>query len=498
MSIFTQVPPFAREHKTKNLNYSICNRIQTKDRVLYVHGKMSEIHNLTMGDLSDLITIHKNEEILESIDSRFDYEVYTYIIGRNSKIGKKDEPVGSEQMSEVDKRGDFVFLAVNVKTPFEIGTKHMELMAYALKKELLDIPIVYVAGEMIKIRDEDGRIKLLMNFLSGSYMADYKAQWMNFLLENADLDIERSQIEMYWFNKDIRNIVMRLTGTERVEYSNLDFVMSKDNVPKLQFYPEVYKILKQKGIGIRFFTNEESCRVADVVTRRDTLMKIGVFPMMTKISFRQYMTEVSPNVFELKPEFANYLDNQVSLEELMGEGVVEAGAEGVGAEQVGAEQVGAIGIGENDADQVMMEGTEGNEADQVMMEGTEGNEADQVMMEGTEGNEADQVGTVGVGTEDTESESDSEELREEEQEEQLGEQLDSDTEEKPSKEPEEKKPSFIDNLFSGLRSEPKPEPEEGLPRLDVPTTESDKVQMGGRRTKKHRNKSSSKTQRVHS
>jgi len=478
MSIFKQITPAVRDATTRQIDYPVCNRIQTKDRVLFVHGNLKEIHNLTMNDISEIISVHTNKELIEPIDSRFDYEVFTYIIGRNTKNAKSDEEVFSEEMGELDKRGDFVFIAANVKTPFEIGTKHMELMAYSLKKELIDIPIVYVAGEMIKMRDEDGEIKLLMNFLSGSYMLDYKRQWMEFLLENPDLNIDRNQIEMYWFNKDIRDIVMRLTGTERVEYSDLDFVMSKDEVPKLQFYPEVYKILKQKGIDIRFFTNEQSCRVADVVTRRDTLMKIGFFPMMTKISFRQYMNEVSPNVFELKPEFANYLDNQVSLEELMGEGVVEAGA-GAGAERVGAVV---------EAEQVGAEGTSGNEEEQV---GVVGNEAEQVGMEGTEGNEAEQVGAEDL-------ESDGEEAREEEQEQQLGEQLDSDTDEKPSEQPEEKKPSFIDNLFSGLRSEPKPEPEEGLPRLDVPTTETDKVQMGGRRTKKHRSKSSSKTQRVHS
>jgi hypothetical protein len=469
MSIFKQITPAVRDATPRQIDYPVCNRIQTKDRVLFVHGNLKEIHNLTMDDISEIISVHTNKELIEPIDSRFDYEVFTYIIGRNTKNAKSDEEVFSEEMGELDKRGDFVFIAANVKTPFEIGTKHMELMAYSLKKELIDIPIVYVAGEMIKMRDEDGEIKLLMNFLSGSYMLDYKRQWMEFLLENPDLNIDRNQIEMYWFNKDIRDIVMRLTGTERVEYSDLDFVMSKDEVPKLQFYPEVYKILKQKGIDIRFFTNEQSCRVADVVTRRDTLMKIGFFPMMTKISFRQYMNEVSPNVFELKPEFANYLDNQVSLEELMGEGVVEAGA-GAGAEGVGAVV---------EAEQVAVEGTSGNEEEQVAMEGTERNEAEQFAIERTEGNEA---------------EPDGEEAREEEQEQQLGQQLESDTEEKP----EEKKPSFIDNLFSGLRSEPKPEPEEGLPRLDVPTTETDKVQMGGRRTKKHRSKSSSKTQRVHS
>lgn len=474
MSIFKQITPAVRDATPRQIDYPVCNRIQTKDRVLFVHGNLKEIHNLTMDDISEIISVHTNKELIEPIDSRFDYEVFTYIIGRNTKNAKSDEEVFSEEMAELDKRGDFVFIAANVKTPFEIGTKHMELMAYSLKKELIDIPIVYVAGEMIKMRDEDGEIKLLMNFLSGSYMLDYKRQWMEFLLENPDLNIDRNQIEMYWFNKDIRNIVMRLTGTERVEYSDLDFVMSKDEVPKLQFYPEVYKILKQKGINIRFFTNEQSCRVADVVTRRDTLMKIGFFPMMTKISFRQYMNEVSPNVFELKPEFANYSDNQVSLEELMGEGVVEAGAEGVGAVV--------------EAEQVAVEGTEGNEAEQVGAEGTEENEAEQVAVEGTEGNEAEQVAVE--GTSGNEAEPDGEEAREEEQEQQLN----SDTEEKP----EEKKPSFIDNLFSGLRSEPKPEPEEGLPRLDVPTTQTDKVQMGGRRTKKHRSKSSSKTQRVHS
>jgi hypothetical protein len=500
MSIFTQVRPFEREHKTRNLNYTICNRMQTKDRVLYVHGMMSEIHNLTMGDLSDLISIQKNEEILQPIDSRFDYEVYTYIIGRNSKIGKRDEQMLSEHMSDVDKRGDFVFLAVNVKTPFEIGTKHMELMAYALKKELLDIPIVYVAGEMIKMRDEDGRIKLLMNFLSGSYMAEYKAQWMDFLLENADLDIDRSQIEMYWFNKDIRNIVIRLTGTERVEYSNLDFVMSKDDVPKLQFYPEIYKTLREKGVNVRFFKTPESCQVADIVYRRDYSAKLGYISSMLKIVLRKYMVEVSPDVFELKPEYANYLDDEISLDDLVGEGV---GTMVVGEEREEEEEQQEREEGEEreeeqqereEEQQEREEEQQEREEEQQEREEEQQEREEEKGTEREEGEEREEKGTEREEGEEREEEEREEEGEGEEEEGEEREEEERGVELEQEKVPEVSKPippppkqSLLDNIFSRIRNEQK-KPEE-LPRLDVPPT-----QQGGR-TMKHRNKSSSKTQR---
>jgi hypothetical protein len=254
-----------------------------------------------------------NGEIMSPLTAGFDREHFIYIIGRNTtKATDSTIELQTEDIEDIDKRGDLVILFSLLNNPFELGGKYIELLMYGLNNGYLNIPIIYVAGEAMKTNDG----KLLMNFLGGLYMSDYKKQWLEVLLENPVMDIEKTNIEMYWFNKDIKQIVERLTNAAgKVEYSNLDTL----GTVKHQIYPQILNKIKQLGVHMEFYKTEEACRVRDAVARYEGLK--GKKSTVATIALKKYMSDSGSGMLDLKPEYSNYKQQQLSIDEMIGNAV---------------------------------------------------------------------------------------------------------------------------------------------------------------------------------
>lgn len=311
--------------------FSSCVPIQFNTQTVYTHSIASHVHNISFNTIeNDIMRVFVNGEIMAPLTPGMNKEHFIYIIGRNtSKATNATVELQTEDIEDIDKRGDFVILFSLLNNPFDLGGKHIELLMYGLNRGYLNIPIIYVAGEAMKTNDG----KLLMNFLGGLYMSDYKKQWLEVLLDNPVIDIEKSNIEMYWFNKDIKQIIERLTSANgKIEYSNLDTL----GIIKYQIYPNILNKIIQLGVHVEFYKTEEACHVRDAVARYEGLK--GKKSTVALIALRKYMTDdgTGSGIMNLKPEFSNYKQQMIPMEEVVGRNTpmpdTDADAADVGAD----------------------------------------------------------------------------------------------------------------------------------------------------------------------